>query len=121
MGKGVPLPFTLVGTLGFTTCHCWHWYLEEPHLGRGHENIKASSNYTHPSIHYIWLREGWYMHIIQPCHLSYNIKTLKYEVMCDVSLLQVCDIILGKLYKWERNEREYIYSHKNIYGVRIMI
>jgi hypothetical protein len=45
-----------------------------------------------------WLCKGSNLHVSQQCRLSYNIKTFKDEVLCDVSPLKFCDVILGELY-----------------------
>ena len=39
----------------------------------------------------------------QKCHLPYEIKPFKYEVMCDVSPLEVCDVIFIKTSKWKHH------------------
>jgi hypothetical protein len=35
--------------------------------------------------------------------LSYDIKPFKDEVLCDVSPLDVCDVLLGQPYMWKRH------------------
>jgi hypothetical protein len=35
--------------------------------------------------------------------LSYGIKPFKNEVLCDVSPLEVCDVILGQPYLWKHH------------------
>jgi hypothetical protein len=35
--------------------------------------------------------------------MSYEIKTFKDEVLCDVSPLEVCDVILGQPYLWKHH------------------
>jgi hypothetical protein len=35
--------------------------------------------------------------------MSYDIKPFKDEVFCDVSPLEVCDVILGQPYLWKRH------------------
>jgi hypothetical protein len=35
--------------------------------------------------------------------LSYDIKPFKDEVLCDVSPLEVCDVLLGQPYLWKRH------------------
>jgi hypothetical protein len=49
----------------------------------------------------IWLRQGSDLHINQQCHMSYGIKPFKDEVLCDVSPLEVCDVLLGQPYLWK--------------------
>jgi hypothetical protein len=50
-----------------------------------------------------WLCQGGDIHVSQQCLLSYNIKPFKDEVLCDVSPLKVCNVILGQLYLWKRH------------------
>ena len=48
-----------------------------------------------------WVSQGRGIHIIQQCLLSYGIKPFKYEVLCDVAPLEVCDVLLGQPYMWK--------------------
>jgi hypothetical protein len=58
----------------------------------------------HPQLYtIIWLRQGMGLHVNQQYHLPYGIKTLKDEVLCDISPLEVCDVILGKPYLYKRH------------------
>ena len=50
-----------------------------------------------------WLRQGSDLGNNQRCFLSYDIKTLKDEVLCDVAPLEVCDVILGQPYLWKHH------------------
>jgi hypothetical protein len=50
-----------------------------------------------------WLRQGNDLYISQQCRLSYDIKPFKDEVLCDVSPLEVCDVLLGQPYLWKRH------------------
>ena len=36
--------------------------------------------------------------------MSYDIKPFKDEVLCDVALLEVCDVLLGQPYLWKRHD-----------------
>jgi len=57
---------------------------------------------THPQPYTIgWLHQGWDLHVSQQCHLPYNIKPFMDEVLCDVAPIEVCDVLLGKLYLWK--------------------
>jgi hypothetical protein len=58
----------------------------------------------HPQPYTIgWLRQGSDLRINQQCRLSYDIKPFKDEVLCDVSPLEVCDVLLGQPYLWKRH------------------
>jgi hypothetical protein len=53
----------------------------------------------HPKPYTIgWLQQGSDFCVSQQCRLSYGIKPFKDEVLCDVSPLKVCDVILGQPY-----------------------
>jgi hypothetical protein len=45
-----------------------------------------------------WLSQGIYLHVIQQCHLPYDIKPFKDEVLCAISPLEVFDVLLGQPY-----------------------
>lgn len=36
--------------------------------------------------------------------MSYNIKAFKDDILCDVSPLEVCEVLLGKPYMWKIND-----------------
>jgi hypothetical protein len=58
----------------------------------------------HPQPYTIgWLHQGSDLCANQQCRLSYNIKPFKDEVLCDVSPLEVCDVLLGQPYLWKRH------------------
>jgi hypothetical protein len=48
-----------------------------------------------------WLHQGSNLCIIQQCRLSYDIKPFKDEILCDVSPLEVCNVLLGQPYLWK--------------------
>jgi hypothetical protein len=50
-----------------------------------------------------WLHQGSDLRIKQQCRLSYNIKPFKEEVLCDVSPLKFCNVLLGQPYLWKRH------------------
>jgi hypothetical protein len=59
---------------------------------------------SHPQPYTIgWLRQGSDLCVSQQCRLSYDIKPFKDEVLCDVSPLEVCDVLLGQPYLWKRH------------------
>jgi hypothetical protein len=43
------------------------------------------------------------LRINQQCHLPYIIKPFKDEVLCDISPLEFCDVLLGQPYLWKRH------------------
>jgi len=58
----------------------------------------------HPQPYSIgWLHEGRDLKVRQQCHLPYSIKPLTDEVLCDVTPLDVCDVLLGQPYLWRRH------------------
>jgi hypothetical protein len=62
------------------------------------------STTPHPQPYNIgWLRQGQDLCVIQQCQLSYGIQPFKDEVLCDVSPLDVCDVLLGQPYMWRRH------------------
>jgi hypothetical protein len=64
----------------------------------------ALSTMPHPQPYTIgWLYQGSDLHVIQQCRLSYDINPFKDEVLCDVSPLKVCDVLLGQPYLWKRD------------------
>jgi hypothetical protein len=64
----------------------------------------APPKMPHPHTYTIgWLRQESDLCVIQQCRLSYNIKPLKDEVLCDVSPLEVCNVLLGQPYLWKHH------------------
>jgi hypothetical protein len=62
------------------------------------------STTPHPQPYNIgWLRQGRDLRVSQQCQLSYGIQPFKDEVLCDVSPLDVCDVLLGQPYMWKRH------------------
>jgi hypothetical protein len=56
----------------------------------------------HPQPYTIgWLCQGSDLRVSQQCRLSYDIKPFKDKVLCDVSPLEVCDVLLGQPYLWK--------------------
>jgi len=48
-----------------------------------------------------WIHQGRDLRVIQQHRLPYNIQPFTYEVLCDFSPLEVCDVLLGQLYLWK--------------------
>jgi hypothetical protein len=62
------------------------------------------STTPHPQPYNIgWLRQGQDLCVSQQCRLSYDIHPFKDEVLCDVSPLDVCDVLLGQPYMWKHH------------------
>jgi hypothetical protein len=56
----------------------------------------------HPQPYTIgWLVKEAIFASANKCRLSYDIKPFKDEVLCDVSPLEVCDVLLGQPYLWK--------------------
>jgi hypothetical protein len=47
-----------------------------------------------------WLHQGQGIFVNQECRLSYDINPFKDEVLCDVSPLEICDVLLCQPYMW---------------------
>jgi hypothetical protein len=47
------------------------------------------------------VRQGRDLCVSQQCHLPYDIKPFKDEVLCDIAPLEVCDVILRHPYLWK--------------------
>jgi hypothetical protein len=59
---------------------------------------------THPQPYTIgWLHQGRDLRVSQQCRLPYNIKPFMDEVLCDISPLDVSDVLLGQPYLWKRH------------------
>jgi hypothetical protein len=62
----------------------------------------ALSTTPHPQPYTIrWLHQGSDLRVSQQCRPLYDIKPFKDEVLCDVSPLKVCDVLLGQPYLWK--------------------
>ena len=60
------------------------------------------STTPHPQPYNIgWLIQAQGIRITQKCLLPYGIKPFKYEVLCDVAPLEICDVLLGQPYMWK--------------------
>jgi hypothetical protein len=59
---------------------------------------------SHPHPYTIgWLYQGSDICDSQQCCLPYIIKPFKDEVLCDVSPLKVCNVLLGQPYLWQHH------------------
>ena len=55
----------------------------------------------HPQPYTIeWLHQGWDLRVSQQCRLPHSIKPFTDEVLCEISPLDVCDVLLGQPYLW---------------------
>eukprot|EP00253_Pinus_taeda_P002021 PITA_02021 len=70
------------------------------------EDVKRLGLLTTPHLQLhtiVWLHQERYLHVSQQCHLPYNIKPFMNELLCDVTPLEVCDVLLGQPYLWEHH------------------
>ena len=59
---------------------------------------------AHPHPYTIgWLHQGRDLRVSHQCRLPYSIKPFMDEVLCDISPLDVCDVLLGQPYLWKRH------------------
>jgi hypothetical protein len=62
------------------------------------------STTPHPQSYNIgWLHQGRDLYVNHQCLLSYGIQPFKDDVVCDVSPLDVCDVVLGQPYMWKHH------------------
>ena len=47
-----------------------------------------------------WISQGRGIYISQQCRLPYGIKSFKDEALCELSPIEVCDVLLGQPYMW---------------------
>jgi hypothetical protein len=60
---------------------------------------------SHPHPYTIGLIcQGSDLHVIKQCCLSYEIKPFNDKVLCHVSHLEVCNVILGQTYLWKYHD-----------------
>jgi hypothetical protein len=59
---------------------------------------------AHPHPYTIgWLHQGRDLRVNQQCCLPYSINPFTDEVLCDISPLDVSDLLLGQPYLWKRH------------------
>ena len=59
---------------------------------------------AHPQPYTIgWLHQGQDLRVSRQCRLPYSIKPFTDEVLCDISPLDVFDVLLGQPYLWKRH------------------
>jgi hypothetical protein len=59
---------------------------------------------AHPKPYTIgWLHQGSDLCVSQQCRMSYDIKSFKDEVLCDIAPLEVCNVLLGQPYLWKHH------------------
>jgi hypothetical protein len=68
---------------------------KEPHLSRGHQIVGIVDNTTPETIQHRVASLRRDLGVSQQCRLSYDIQPFKDEVLCDVSPLDVFDVLLG--------------------------
>lgn len=60
---------------------------------------------THPQPYTIrWIHQGWYLCVSQQCFLPYSMNPFTNEVFCNVSPLEVSNVLLGQPYLWKRHD-----------------
>ena len=60
--------------------------------------VGPADNTTFAALHLGWLCQGRDIYVTQQYLLPYDIKPFKDEVLCDISPLEVCDVLLGQPY-----------------------
>jgi hypothetical protein len=68
----------------------------------------------HPQPYTIgWLLQGRDLCVNQQCRLTYDIKPFKDDVLCDISPLDICDVLLGQPYLWKHHAM-YEFRHHSV-------
>ena len=52
-----------------------------------------------------WLQNGHQLLVSEQCEIDLQIGKYKDRVLCDVMSMDVCHILLGRPWKYDRNER----------------
>jgi hypothetical protein len=68
---------------------------------------------THPSPYKVsWLQKGHQVMVSQQCKVEFKIEDYKDEIICDVIPMDVCHILLGIPWQFDRN---FIHDGRNTY------
>jgi hypothetical protein len=77
---------------------------------------------SHPQPYTIgWLFQGQDICVSQQCRLSYGINSLKDEVVCDISPLEVHDVILGQPFMRKHHAIYESRPHNVIFNLRVHV
>jgi hypothetical protein len=69
---------------------------------------------VHPSPYRVsWLQKGHQVNVIKQCLVEFKIGRYKDEILCDVNLMDVCHLFLGR--PWKYNINVVHDGRKNIY------
>jgi hypothetical protein len=63
--------------------------------------VGPADNVAPTTLHHWMAHQGSDLRVSQQCRLSYDIKPFKDKVLCDVSPLEVCNVLLGQPYLWK--------------------
>jgi hypothetical protein len=67
------------------------------------ENLELETT-VHPSPYRIsWLQKGHEVYVTKQCLVEFKIGGYKDEILCDVIPMDVCHLLLGRAWKYERN------------------
>jgi hypothetical protein len=59
---------------------------------------------AHPNLYKVsWLQKGHQVMVSQQCKVEFKIGGYKNEILCDVIPMDVCHILLGRPWKFDRN------------------
>jgi hypothetical protein len=67
------------------------------------ENLELET-VVHPSPYKVsWLQKGHQVNVTKQCLVEFKIGGYKDEILCDVIPMDVCHLLLGRLWKYDRN------------------
>jgi hypothetical protein len=59
---------------------------------------------VHPSPYrFLWLQKGHQVNVTKQCLVEFKIGGCKDEILCDVIPMDVCHLLLGRLWQYDRN------------------